>query len=83
MLVIRVFDVLEGLTAQFASHVTCCATGTCPEPDEVSYESRQRDAYDPRVVAQIVPEIVHTWVSAVGGEALNGIVQNHPTMLRY
>lgn len=82
MLVIRVFDVLDGLTAQFASHVTCCASGTCPEPDEVAYESRQHGAYETDDIVPIVAEIFHTHLSALGGRALSGIVQNHLGMLQ-
>lgn len=82
MLVVRVFDVLDGITAQFASHVTCCASGTCPEPDEISYESRAHSADQPDEVVRVVADIIHAHLSAAGGRALSGALQNHTSMYR-
>lgn len=77
MLVVRAFDVLGGLCLQLQTHVTCCGSGTCPEPDEVAYETRGHDAYELDTVVPVVVDMLHGYLSAQGGAWLSGAVQNH------
>jgi hypothetical protein len=77
MIVIRLFDVLDGICSQLSVHVFCCGSGTCPEPDGVRYETHPHRAEN---VQEVVPELVgmvHTQLSAIGGEGVSEIVQNH------
>lgn len=78
MLVIRVFDVLEGLAAQFAVHTTCCTSGTCPEPDHVAYQAQHDSGDGWREPGPVIAEIVHEYLSASNPMALSLAVQNHP-----
>lgn len=76
MIVVRMFNVLDGICAQFTTHVTCCASGTCPDPDEVAYVSRCHDAYEVDEVIPVAVEIVHSALSEAGGVAVSGALQN-------
>ena len=78
MIVARVFDVPGGICFQFTTHVTCCGGGVCPDPDEVTYETRRYDPYQGEEVVAVVAEVIHTWLS-VGGEArVSAALENHP-----
>lgn len=78
MIVARVFDVPGGICFQFGVHVTCCGGGTCPDPDETSYETRRYDPYEGEEVVGIVAGIVHDWLSAAGDDLVSAALESHP-----
>jgi hypothetical protein len=80
MIVMRAFNVLDGICVQFTTHVTCCASGTCPDPDEVAYASRCHDSYQIDEVVPVLVTILHDALSESGGLAVSGGLQNLLTM---
>jgi hypothetical protein len=82
MIVMRAFNVLDGICVQFGVHVTCCPSGMCPDPDEVAYASRCHDAYEVEQVVPVLTSIVHDALSESGGVAVAGGLKNLLTMHR-
>lgn len=78
MIVIRAFEVLDGLCLQFTTHVFCCGSGTCPEPESVRYETRPYDPDQGDEVVREVVSIVHDVLSETGDALVSAFLQNHP-----
>lgn len=77
MIVIRMFGLLTGTTAQFTVHRSCCATGYCLEADEVAYAHSGEQAGKSDAIADVALGVLHGWISTRGDHALSDDLQSH------